>query len=328
MPPALAALVMSCLAKRPIDRPRAAVDIRATLESLATPGAGTVVSPAARRRRAARRAVGITVAVALTLVATAVAYSRRQAERPPVDEGLVAVAPFRVASRDASLRYLREGMLDLLSAKLTGTTGPRSADPRSLLTAWRREAGADSADLSRARALEVAEALGAGQLLIGDVTGDSSHITLQAVLVRVRDGRALAPARVEGDPDSLPKLVDMLTAQLLTTDAGEDDRLATLTSTSLPALRSFLNGQWLYRRGRYREAAQAYSAAVDLDTTFALPALRLARASNWFGVPADAQKRACDAPGRDASDWIRGPRACSTRPRVRTIRPRRATSTS
>jgi len=282
--------VMSCLAKRPIDRPRSAVDVRATLESLATPGAGTVVSPTVRRRRAARRAVGVTVAVALTLVGTAVAYSRRQAERPPVDEGLVAVAPFRVASRDASLRYLREGMLDLLSAKLTGTTGPRSADPRSLLTAWRRAAGADSADLSRARALEVAEALGAGQLLIGDVTGDSSHITLQAVLVRVRDGRALAPAKVEGDPDSLPKLVDMLTAQLLTTDAGEDDRLATLTSMSLPALRSFLNGQWLYRRGRYRDAAQAYSAAVDLDTTFALAALRLASASNWFGVPGLREK--------------------------------------
>jgi len=290
LPPALSALVMSCLAKRPIDRPRSAVDVRATLESLATPGAGTVVSPTVRRRRAARRAVGITVAVALTLVATAVAYSRRQAERPPVDEGLVAVAPFRVPSRDASLRYLREGMLDLLSAKLTGTTGPRSADPRSLLTAWRREAGADSVDLSRAKALEVAEALGAGQLLIGDVTGDSSHITLQAVLVRVRDGRALAPAKVEGDPDSLPKLVDMLTAQLLTTDAGEDDRLATLTSTSLPALRSFLNGQWLYRRGRYRDAAQAYSAAVDLDTTFALAALRLASASNWFGVPGLREK--------------------------------------
>jgi serine/threonine-protein kinase len=66
--------------------------------------------------------------------------------------------------------------------------------------------------------------------------------------------------------------------------------LATLTSTSLPALRSFLNGQWLYRRGRYRDAAQSYASAVDLDTTFALAALRLASASNWFGVPALREK--------------------------------------
>jgi serine/threonine-protein kinase len=284
LPPALSALVMSCLAKRPVDRPASAADVRAGIEALSTPGAGTVVSLSIRRRRSARRAVAITVAVTLALVAGAVAYSGRPA-RPPVDTSLVAVAPFRIASGDASLRYLREGMLDLLSAKLTGSEGPRSADPRSVLTAWRRAAGTDTADLPRARALEVAEALGAGQLLIGDVTGDSSRITLHAVLVRVSDGRALAPAQVDGNPDSLPKLVDQLTAQLLATGAGEGDRLSTLTSTSLPALRAFLSGQWLYRRGRYREAAQAYTSAIDLDSTFALAALRLANASNWFGVP-------------------------------------------
>ena len=285
VPPALAALVMACLAKRPDDRPQTAAEIRSAIEAFSTPGAGTAASPSTSRLKSARRAVAITVAAALVLVVSAIAYSRRPAPRPPADENLVAVAPFRVSSSDASLKYLREGMLDLLSAKLTGSTGPRSADPRSLLTAWRRAAGADSSDLPRERALEVAEALGAGQLLIGDVTGDSMRITLQAVLVRVSDGRALPAAKVEGDPDSLPQLVDMLTAQLLATDAGEGEALSTITSTSLPALRSFLNGQWLYRRGRYREAARAYLTAVELDSTFALSGLRLAVASNWFGVP-------------------------------------------
>ena len=286
VPPALAALVMSCLAKRPDDRPQTAAAVRCAIESLATPGAGTVIRPSVNRLRAARRAVAATVVGALALVTGAVALSRRPASRPPADENLVAVAPFRVSSSDASLRYLREGMLDLLSAKLTGSTGPRSADPRSLLTAWRRAAGTDSTDLPRERALEVAESLGAGQLLIGDVTGDSSRITLHAVLVRVADGRALPPVQVAGDPDSLPKLVDLLTAQLLATDAGEDYSLSTRTSTSLPALRSFLDGQYFYRRGRYREAARAYSTAVEIDSTFALSALRLAVASNWFGIPA------------------------------------------
>ena len=291
LPPGLAALVMSCLAKRPSDRPQTAADVRNAIEALATPGGGTIVGQSVSRRRSARRAVALTVGVALVMVGSAVAYSLRPAPRPPADESLVAVAPFRVASRDASLRYLREGMIDLLSAKLTGNAGgPRSADPRSLLTAWRRAAGADTADLPRARALDVAESLGAGQLLIGDVTGDSSRITLNAVLVRVADGRALTPAKVEGDPDSLPKLIDMLTAQLLASDAGEDDGLGTLTTTSLPALRSFLSGQWLYRRGRYRDAATAYATAVDLDSTFALSALRLAVASNWFGVPSMREK--------------------------------------
>ena len=286
LPTALAALVMSCLAKRPADRPQNAAQVRSAIEALATPGGGTVIAPAIQRRRAARRAVGLAVAAALVLVVASIAYSRRASPRPRTDDNLVAVAPFRIESADGSLRYLREGMLDLLSAKLSGGAGPRSADPRSLLMAWRRAAGTDSADLPRARALDVAESLGAGQLLIGDVTGDSARITLHAVLVRVADGRTRAPAQVEGDPDSLPKLVDQLTAQLLATDAGEDDRLGTLTSASLPALRQFLTGQSLYRHGRYREAARAYSTAVELDTSFALAALRLATASGWFGIPA------------------------------------------
>ncbi|HUQ84079.1 MAG TPA: serine/threonine-protein kinase, partial [Gemmatimonadaceae bacterium] len=290
VPPALASLVMSCLAKRPSDRPQTAAHVQSSIEALATPGGGTVLGPSVHRRRSARRAVATVVAGAAALVAGVIAWSNRPAPRPAADENLVAVAPFRIASSDGSLRYLREGMLDLMSAKLTGAAGPRSADPRSLLTAWRRAAGADSSDLPRGKALDVAESLGAGQLLIGDISGDSSRITLSAVLVRVSDGRALAPAKVEGDPDSLPKLVDALTAQLLATGAGEGDRLSTLTSTSLPALRSFLSGQWLYRHGRYRDAAGAYATAIELDSTFALSALRLAVASNWFGVPAMREK--------------------------------------
>src|SRR5687768_13278727 len=292
VPPSLAALVMQCLAKRPEDRPQTAGSLRSAVEAVGTPRGGTPLpsGPAIDTRRSARRAVAATVVTAIALVTGAIAYSSRPPDRPPPDESLVAVAPFRIASSDGSLRYLREGMLDLLSAKLNGSTGTRTADPRSLLTAWRRLAGSDSVDLSRAEALDVAEGLGAGQLLIGDVGGDSSRVVLTAVMVRVRDGRARTPAHVEGDPDSLPKLVDMLTAQLLATEAGEDDRLTTLTSTSLPALRSFLNGQWLYRRGRYRDAARAYETALEHDSSFALAALRLAVASNWFGVPAIRDK--------------------------------------
>ena len=46
-----------------------------------------------------------------------------------------------------------------------------------------RKAGIDLCRRATANrnALEVAESLGAGQLLIGDVSGDSSHITLHAV---------------------------------------------------------------------------------------------------------------------------------------------------
>jgi serine/threonine-protein kinase len=281
--PALAGLIMRCLEKRPADRPQTAADVRQALESLVTPGEGTVVSLGTRRdtRSIAKTVLGTLGTAAVVGFALYMAWPRT----PPVDETVVAIAPFRITGADPSLRYLREGMLDLLATKLTGDGGPRSADPRALLSAWRRVAGSDTADLLRAEALDVAEELGAGQLLQGDIGGTPDRLVLNASLVRVRDGRAQAQASVTGPADSLAQLVDQLTARLLALGAGQAERLSSLTSTSLPALRAFLNAQTHYRKAHYRLAATEYDRALATDSTFALAALGLAQASGWYGDP-------------------------------------------
>ncbi|MGH7718723.1 MAG: hypothetical protein ACREON_07765, partial [Gemmatimonadaceae bacterium] len=70
--------------------------------------------------------------------------------------------------------------------------------------------------------------------------------------------------------------------QLLALEAGEGGhRLTKLTSTSLPALRAYLDGQAAYRRGEYSTAGEHFNRAVQLDTTFALAALALASATQW-----------------------------------------------
>jgi serine/threonine-protein kinase len=283
-PPALARLVMRCLEKHPADRPASAAEIRAELEGIATPDIGSMRASAgavAGRRRWA----GTAILGTLTAAVAGAAFFGRPTP-PPVDEQLVAITPFHVLSADPALGYLREGMLDLLSAKLTGVGGPRAADPRALLSAWRRAAGSDSAELPRERALALAERLGAGRLLTGYIAGSTGRIVINATIVDVDDGRARAQATVQGPVDSIPQLVDQLTAQLLAVGAGEGERLGELTSTSLAALRHFLAGQWYYRRGRYRDAARAYSTALDEDSTFALAGVGLVAATRWFGDPA------------------------------------------
>ena len=224
--------------------------------------------------------------------------------RAPLDDAVVAVAPFRVAGGDPSLRYLREGMLDLLAATLTGQDGPRAADPRALLSAWRRSAGSDAngeaGDLPRDRALDVAEGLGAGRLLMGEISGTAEHVVLTASLLQVRDGRARAPVRVEGSADSLPRLVERLAVALLALDASGGDYARAIQTTSLPALRAYLNGQALYRRSRYRDSAREYDRALSLDTTFAQAGLGLAVSAGWFGEP-DQVTRGLQAAWRERS---------------------------
>ena len=77
-------------------------------------------------------------------------------------------------------------------------------------------------------------------------------------------------------------LVDRLGMQTLEIilDKDSDDipalDLAGVTTTSLTALKAFLEGEDRYRRAEYIDAAEAWERAVRSDSTFALAHYRLA----------------------------------------------------
>ena len=134
-PPALAQLIMQCPEKRPGDRPQNAAEVERRLAAMATtPAAGTTqtatVAPAAIS--SGRQRAALAVGGAIVLVSALVTLLKGRPPSAPLDNNVIAVAPFRV-SADPSLAYLREGMLDLLSANLTGEGGPRATDPRASL---------------------------------------------------------------------------------------------------------------------------------------------------------------------------------------------------
>ncbi|UCC84558.1 MAG: hypothetical protein JSW46_06425 [Gemmatimonadota bacterium] len=206
-------------------------------------------------------------------------FSSPGSGREEHDPQLVAVVPFRVTGGDPSLAYLGEGMMDLLAAKLSGDVNPRAVDPRLVLDAWRSMKGAEGAAPTRWEALELARGLGAGYALVGLVVGTPVGLVLNAELL---SDETQVQADVEGPADSLTALVDRLAAQLLLREAGErGERLATLTSTSLPALQAYLKGQAEYRNGRYAEAVRHFELALEEDSTFALAGLGQASAAYW-----------------------------------------------
>ncbi|HET7692193.1 MAG TPA: hypothetical protein VFM44_03795, partial [Gemmatimonadota bacterium] len=93
---------------------------------------------------------------------------------------------------------------------------------------------------------------------------------------------------VEGAPDSVYMLVDRLAIEALKTILGRaaDDlprvELARVTTSSLPALKAYLEGEVLYRRADWPAAIEAYQRAVGADSTFALAWLRLSEAISWL----------------------------------------------
>jgi serine/threonine-protein kinase len=294
VPEAVERSVTRALAKTPADRFRTAGDFADALAApRETAGATTVptaiTTPSSRRPFLGRRRIVALAAVGLGVALAVAGYFLWPRPATALDANLVAVVPFRVRGAAPALGYLREGMIDLVAARLTGEGGTRAADPGSVMSAWRRSAGSDADDLPERDELGLARRLGAGRLLVGGVVGTPEHLALTASLLPVGGGPR-AEARVEGVADSLPRLVDRLIAQLITEEAGASQALAGLADRPLPALRLYLEAQAAYRRARYPDAVARLSQALDLDSTFALAGLRLASAAGWTATPGAARR--------------------------------------
>ncbi len=279
VPEGIEQAVLRALSKVPADRFGTAAEFA---QALAAPRDAAVVSASKPRRRGRRRTVAL-AAAALGL--SLAGYLWWPEPKATLDPDLVAVVPFRVKGAVPALGYLREGMIDLVAARLTGGGAARATDPGSVMAAWRRAAGSESDDLPEREALGLARRLGAGQLLLGGIVGTVDHLTLNASLLPVAGGRPRAEAKVEGVADSLPQLVDRLIAQLVTEEAGAPRGLAGLVNRPLPALRLYLEAQAAYRRADYPDAVARLGRALDLDSTFAIAGLRLASAAGWTTAP-------------------------------------------
>ena len=283
-PPELAEVIERCMEKERERRPDSADEL---LDVLQDARAGRPHELAARRRRRSRRPLVVAVA-ALALVAGWLLVGRGDRVSPAAagEEAApaVAVLPFEV--RGGDLGIWREGMVDLLSIGLDGAAGLRAIDSRTVIAGWRGTEGG-TADLRTD--LQIARATGARYAVVGSAISTGSDIRLAARVYSTEDGANLAAVQVEGPADSLFSLADRLSIDILAAIWQGEERptavvdLGRITTRSLPALRSFLEGESLLRRADFEGAVVAYEKAVAADSTFAYALYHLGLAYAWVG---------------------------------------------
>jgi len=247
------------------------------------PAPAVPTGPVARSRSWRRAA--LPGAIVVMAGAAAVLALRSRPDAPPARVRTVAVFPFAIRG-SPELAYLREAMVDLMSAKLDGAAGFVAIDPRSVIGAAVNDAGLATLEAGA----RLAQRLGASLYIRGDVVEIAGRLEISGALYDPDAGpRPLATASVSGETTSLFELVDALTGRMLSEVApGRDTtltRLAALTTQSLPALTAFLEGERLLRAGLDGQAATAFREAVALDSTFALAQYRLAIVATWVTVP-------------------------------------------
>lgn len=256
-----------------------------TPQSGAAPSSGTVPPTLSRGQIIGAAAALVALVVGLVIVLAWPDRDYEETDKPAADTGVVMVAPFRADVADSNLRYLREGLMDLLAAEFTGAVGPRAANPRTVMAAWARATG-QGHEPDESAAAELARDLGARYLVQGSVVGSARRLTISSALLEAGTGDLVAQASATASEDSLPVLVDRIVGQLLVGLSGEHvedgERSRSFANVPLPALRAYLEGQVAYRHARYAAAIESFERALEIDSTFALAALRLAMTGYWI----------------------------------------------
>ncbi len=279
IPPELARLVGRCLAARREDRPATAADVLEALDALPSEEPARVV-PArgpsrARSLRPSRRPVGRTaLAVALsTLLLVAAGFYLATRSTGATGEvhpsaTTMTILPFVPVPEDTALRSLGRQLAVTVSANLDGFGPIRTASALSVLGSVPGQDGSPRAEGAAA----LARRLDTGSYLFGTLLGEGGRVRLDAALYEAETEAEIARISVAGPRDSIAPLTDSITVAVMRAVWREGEipapNLAAITTSSVPALRSYLEGELLLAGGRFAEAVRSFEAAFREDSTF------------------------------------------------------------
>jgi hypothetical protein len=206
---------------------------------------------------------------------------------PAPDPNRIAFLPFRVSTADT---LLGEGLAELLATEFTGESGPRAVHMGTVLRTWRRAGGSLRRPLDQAQTLRVAREMDAGLVVEGSVVGLGGRLSLSASVIPVSGGAARRTGSVSGPADSLESLVGRLTAAILAASGAERGGGPPGALTGSPgAMRAYLEGLALFRRGRFANAGGAFERAFSLDSSFGRAAFMRYVSATWEDLPAQDQ---------------------------------------
>ncbi|MGH7509754.1 MAG: BTAD domain-containing putative transcriptional regulator [Gemmatimonadales bacterium] len=271
-----------------IEAIRARATPRNTPASRPPPAARPMPKPAEPRAVAGpglrpRRPIALGFVIFFVLSGGWILWQLRHLPANPPSPTRIAIFPFTVRG-SPEFAYLREGIVDLLTANLDGLGELRIVDSRAVLSRTSLPGGSATIPRNLGRA---AVGLGAGAYVVGEIVEAGGRLRISARFHTVeRPEEATVLVTVEGSPTGIFELVDSLAGQLV---AGHTEssargfaRLAAVTTSSLPALKVYLDGEGALRAGQHPEAIEAFQQATRLDTTFALAYYGLARAATWW----------------------------------------------
>jgi len=251
------------------------VALQTTLPAPGPPLSQTISTtpPVARRRAPSVSLRLLLLSVAIGLGAFFWRYGSPPVSRAPASPGTIAILPFEYRG-NPELCYLSEGMVDLLSTKLDGAPGVRTINQQALLQFVDRDRGGDNLD----RGSRAAEHFGADRFVVGSIVEAGQRLAVSATIYDVKRG---SQGSVEASTASAADIFDVADrfARHILSEVQDRPlelaRVADQATSSLPALKAYIEGEQGFRNDQYFKAVHAFQRAVQLDSAFALAHYRL-----------------------------------------------------
>ena len=293
LPDSFVAVVERALAHEPSERHASAQALRAELSGVVARLVGRAPEPGPGRANVRRlpRVRPAMLALALTVLATSIAWQRPQVE-PASNRRSVAVLPFRAIGSDPATVFYGDGLAEDLTAQLAGLASVQVVSGVSV----RRYQGRAEADISRE--------LGVDAIVSGSVRLSEHRVV---VVVEVVDGRRSQQlwARTFDRPrqevvmvqsEIVKQVALALKGALTTEDATRLERRV----TEPRAFELYLKGRYYWNTRTpegLRRSLTFFNEAIAIDPGSALPQAGLADthlllAFYYLEPPAEAHHRA------------------------------------
>jgi serine/threonine protein kinase/tetratricopeptide (TPR) repeat protein len=301
LPPELAGTIRRCLEKRPQARFQSASDLAYNLRTISSASVQTVAQTEPDVSGRKRLTLALAAAAAIVAAAFVIALYFGRGGDEPVGIGAsgrpaVAVMPFDCTAASEDMRWLRQGVPDMLVTGLAQTQGLDVVSSERLLEILNRLAPESAEAIAPRQVLEVARRAGAGAVVMGSVIGTGPELRIDVRVQDPADGRLLFAHGVRGDEvfALVDEISEQIRADLGLATAAADRGMAELTSESLEAYRLYTEGRNAWRNFRRSDALELFRRAVEIDPSFTMAYFELWRFSQDRALRQEYRKRTMD----------------------------------
>jgi len=298
LPSELERIIEKCLQKSPNDRYQDTRDLVIDLRSLrkqyesGISDTSSIVTDAAKpsKGRFARRGwiqAGSVVVVLVVLIAAAMSYfsGSNKPTGLQAQENALAIFGFENKTGDSELDWLTSGLPEILLTDLAESRSINLISQSRVLDCLGDAAKSQGGMPSHQACVDAARSLGATRVLSGSVYKLGDMLRIDARLEDLESGKIILGEKVVGQNPIV--LVDSLTQKIalslnISDMMSEKTQVADITSSSPEAYKHYILGMQDFALD-FDKAIAEFEKAIEIDSTFALPYMRLGMSYTFQG---------------------------------------------